>query len=128
MYVERSIFILYRQLFFKCVFLKLLCSLSLWLQDMASKVAQGRARFYCNTFRSKIYLSKTRKCCLLHLDVLAEILKWWISYLFTFINITAARRRVTAASGGELSWESAGLLSGRSRVQTPIGPSLGVFK
>ena len=126
MYVERSIFILYRQLFFKCVFLKLLCSLSLWLQDMASKVAQGRARFYCNTFRSKIYLSKTRKCCLLHLDVLAEILDG--GYLIFLPLLTAARRRVTAASGGELSWESAGLLSGRSRVQTPIGPTLGVFK
>ena len=126
MYVERSIFILYRQLFFKCVFLKLLCSLSLWLQDMASKVAQGRARFYCNTFRSKIYLSKTRQCCLLHLDVLAEILDG--GYLIFLPLLTAARRRVTAASGGELSWESAGLLSGRSRVQTPIGPTLGVFK
>ena len=59
---------------------------------------------------------------------LSRNFRWWISYLFTFINITAARGRVTAASGGELSWESAGLLSGRSRVQTPIGPSLGVFK
>ena len=93
---------------------------------MASKVAQGRARFYCNTLGSKIYLSKTRKCCLLHLDVLAEILDG--GYLIFLPLLTAARRRVTAASGGELSWESAGLLSGRSRVQTPIGPTLGVFK
>ena len=126
MYVERSIFILYRQLLFKHVFLKLLCSLSLWLQDMASKVAQGRARFYCNTFCSKIYLSKPSKCCLLHLDVLAEILDG--GYLIFLPLLTAARRRVTAACGGELSWESAGLLSGRSRVQTPIGPTLGAFK
>ena len=29
---------------------------------------------------------------------------------------------------GWLSWESAGLLSGRSRVQTPAGPTLRVFK
>jgi len=29
---------------------------------------------------------------------------------------------------GWLSWESAGLLSGRSPVQTPAGPTLRVFK
>ena len=47
--------------------------------------------------------------------------------LMTSLQSTETAKQVLSLPGW-LNWESAGLLSGRSRVQTSAGPTLRVFK
>ena len=47
--------------------------------------------------------------------------------LMTSLQSTETAKQVFSPPGW-LNWESAGLLSGRSRVRTPAGPTLRVFK